>query len=640
MTLGGACSFDLAVYGPVSRTDGTLPAPGPYRPCGRLDGHDFAKVRLSGDGRRLAALTTSGVIIVLDSRTLAPLAVLERARGPYTMVALSGNGAIVAGGADVDGEVDVWRVVDRTVLRAFDLGPTWPTLGGALALSADGTRIVTAVGSDIVVATVATGATRTLPASRLATALYFVDGDRKLAFAGGGHWAAGTGNALVEVIDIASGEAQTLDQHDDIFGTDQLEASADGNTLLVFGHGELAAWDVATARKTVLPQPDWTEGRFAVLGLSADGSELAASLSSDNGRWFQRRRTSDDTVIDEIPIDGALMHWFGWSSRERVLVAGATGDGGERRLASIDTATPKLLATACARRPPGWPLGFSADGRLFVRDGNDVTLFDVATGEPIGTAPIPDGPPWPDVPRPSPDGRWIAWTTADAQSGTAIKRVYVAEATGIEPHLVLERSSSSYGMAILFSPDSSRLAVVDTWDGVLTVVDVETGAKASEVSSGGQYAWPLAFTPDGSAIVFRDGRDNHILRTVRWSDGATPAEWMVVGDDVTAGSDGTVVAFGQTEARTYRDGALLATMPGINDSCFGFTPLAFLSADGSAVGLGANCSRPHYLRQAPHVDLRETATGALIQQTVAAQPLAFASNASLFADASGLIWCR
>lgn len=82
-------------------------------------------------------------------------------------------------------------------------------------------------------------------------------------------------------------------QHGDIYGIDQLEASADGTTLVTFGHGELATWDVASGRKRRLPQPSGHEGRFDMRGLSADGAEIAATFA-DSGTgdlWFQRRST-------------------------------------------------------------------------------------------------------------------------------------------------------------------------------------------------------------------------------------------------------------------------------------------------------------------------------------------------------------
>ena len=630
----GACTVDLQVHGALPDAEGTLSAPAPYRPCRLLGGHHYRTVRLSGDGRRVAALTTSGVVLVLDSRTLARLAVLSRNRGAYTTVAVSGDGAIVAAGSDADGEVDVWRVADHTVVRAIDLPPPRPTLGGALALSTDGARVATVAGTSIVVVDVATGATRTLPASRLATALYFIDGDRRLAFAGGNNWGAGTGSTRVDLIDIETGAVETLVQNNDIGGVDQLEVSADGNTVLVFGHAGLFVWDVSTARKSVVPVPDWTGETFGVVGLSADGTEIATSLSGETGGRFQRRRISDGAVVDEYRIAG-ISAWRAWSSRERLLVAEVWGDADETRLLAVDTAAPKVLANACAGPPPGTPAGFSDDGkRLVVNGTTGVTVFDVETGAPL-EGQIQSGSASSDSLTISPDGRRVAWTTGDAGMTTITKRVYMADAPGGERHLMFQRSSPNGGLAVLFSPDSRRLAVVDTSDALLSTVDIETGERTNEVRLDGGYAWPLAFTSDGDAVVILD--DDHVLRTVRWRDGATVAESTVVGDYVSGSPSGTVVAFWEAEAHVYRDGVLLTTMPGIDDFCVGF-PYASLSGDGSVVGLGMGCGRP-LDRQAPHSDIRDTATGALIQH-VAGDVRVFASDASRFAEWDARIWCR
>ena len=123
LSLGDGCDVDLAGPGPLNPAAGTLPAPGPYRPCVALAGHDYLSFRLSGDGRRLAALTTTGQAFVLDSRTLTPLAVLTRARGRYTEVALSADGSVAAAASDVDGELDIWNVGEHALIRALDLSP-------------------------------------------------------------------------------------------------------------------------------------------------------------------------------------------------------------------------------------------------------------------------------------------------------------------------------------------------------------------------------------------------------------------------------------------------------------------------------------------------------------------------------------
>ena len=200
----GACDVLLMPARPVAPAVGTLPAPGPYRPCDVVGGQSFSAVVPSADGRRLAALGVGGQIQVLDARTLAPVDTFTRARGAYTSLAVSANGTRIAAGAELDGELDVWSVDDHALLLAADLGPVWPTFGGVVAISADGTHAAASSGPDTVVADVATGAVRRYPEQRTCctAALAFADGGRKLASARYGFWSAGTGDGNVALIDL------------------------------------------------------------------------------------------------------------------------------------------------------------------------------------------------------------------------------------------------------------------------------------------------------------------------------------------------------------------------------------------------------------------------------------------------------
>ena len=490
-----------------------------------------------------------------------------------------------------------------------------------MAVSSDGARVAAVAGTSIVVVEVARGALRELPASRIATALYFVNGDRELAFSGGHFWSAGTGYSRTDIVNLATGSVETLVQHDDIFGTEQLEASADGTTLLTFGHGELAVWDVATRRKRVLPQPAWQDGTFKVYGLSADGREIATSLSDSQTVWFQRRRTDDDSVVEEIRIEGASTRPYAWSSRERLLIVEAAGDDGTVALAAADLASPKVVARACSP-PPSRAVAFSADGtrlRANLSSGAEdaSAVYDVATGGSVGESL--SGPKW-SVDGGlqsgwlwSPDWRWSAWTSEPVENGMVTKQVHLMRVEGGDKRTVLEWPSPNYGVEIAFSPDSRSLAVVDGPDHLLTVLDTETGAPISRQSLAGVNPWLIGFTPDGTSVLVET--DDRIVRTVRWMDGASTAELMVGDDYVSASANGTLVVFGEGDAITYRDSAQLAKMPGIADFCFGFTPGATLSDDGSTVSLGEDCSRPYQLSRAPHVDIRSAVTGELFQRS-------------------------
>ncbi len=641
IALDGDCTADLRGGGPVAGTEGTLPLAGPYRPCTVLAGHDYTTLRMSADGRRLAALSTAGQVYVLDSRTLTLLAVLTRARGRYTAVALSADGSMVAAGCDLDGEVDVWRIADRALVRAFDLPPTWPTLGGALAISADATRVATVAGENVFIGDIATGQLRTVPASRMVTALFFVGDDHQLAFAGGAYTSSGNGDSRIDLIDLDTGAARTLVEHDDIYGVDQMEASADGSTLLTFGHGELAVWDVQSGAKRTLPQPDWREGTFWVVGLSADGTEIGALFGDSAGLWFQRRRATDDTVAAEARIaDTAGQQLsFLWSSSQDLLVAPVWNTDG---LAAIDLAAGQMVAKACSGHAPGQAIGFSQDAqRLLAGRSNlladGVTVFDVHSGQPVMEAiggpssANSNGRTW------SRDWRWTAWDTYVVQNGSVTYQVHVMDQTTQTERIFLDWQSPSYGAAIAFTPDSQHLVVVEQQLDTLLVLDVASGTPVSQVALSGSYPMPIGFTADGAAVFIQT---DSTITTIRWSDGTTLGQFQVASDATTVAAGGTVASLGESQAFTYRDGQLLATMPGITDFCFGFTPVATISPDGTTVALTEGCSRPWTLGHTPHVDVRDTTTGALIQQVFNDAPVAFSPDTSTFAGAGGLLWCR
>ena len=150
--------------------------------------------------------------------------------------------------------------------------------------------------------------------------------------------------------------------------------------------------------------------------------------------------------------------------------------------------------------------------------------------------------------------------------------------------------------------------------------------------------WLIGFTPDGNSVLVET--DDGIVRTVRWMDGASAAELMVGDDYVRASANGTLVVFGEGDAITYRDSAQLAKMPGIGDFCLGFIAGATLSDDGSTVALEEECSRPYQFSRAPHVDIRSAGTGELLQEITIDGPIVFSPDGSMFADSTGLLWCR
>ena len=457
------------------------------RGAGRTGVPHFPLVGRRGDAWRL--LTTTGQAFVLDSRTLTPLAVLTRARGRYTEVALSADGSVAAAASDIDGELDIWNVGSHALIRALDLAPSWPTLGGALAAlhgrgagRNGGRNEHRGRGSrDRVHPTAAGQPHRDRALLRQRGPRAGLRG-RPLLVGGNGLWA----DRYREPGHGVGRDAAV--QHDDIYGTDQLEASADGTTLLTFGHGELAVWDVATRRKRVLPQPAWEEGTFKVYGLSADGRGMRDVVVRQPDRLVPATSNESMTpVVEEIRLDGASTRPYGWSSQERLLIVEAASEGGTVALAAANIASTKVVARGCSSSPGG-AVAFSADGaRLRARVSSGVEdaegIYDAATGRWVGKTM--SGPKW------SVDGGldlWLALVT-----GLAVERLDERarrERDGDQAGTPQagRRRSRAHGLGVAqpelrggdrISPDSRSLAVVDGPDHLLTILDTETGGPES-----------------------------------------------------------------------------------------------------------------------------------------------------------------
>ena len=181
----------------------------------------------------------------------------------------------------------------------------------------------------------------------------------------------------------------------------------------------------------------------------------------------------------------------------------ATGDiGGSVKLWEV--ATGVELRTLSGRQP----VRFSPDGQLLAtKMSKGVGLWDVATGQPVRSFPVPDVESFVF----SPDGEWIAVAVHSGKAGLFEVK------TGKEVRAFA--ASSVGGQGVAFSPDGRWLATAGAarrtageagssaklWD-VSTGNEVRTFQGEEGRVSGTEYVHLVTFSPDGQWLA-TDGGD-------------------------------------------------------------------------------------------------------------------------------------
>jgi Tol biopolymer transport system component len=266
-----------------------------------------------------------------------------------------------------------------------------------------------------------------------------------------------------------------------------------------------------------------------------------------------------------------------------LLLAGCTAEGGEP-VPEAPTPTPAGLGS----------LAYAVDGDIFVAEWDGSHPVRIADGRPpgdCGTSSMGEyfvaaGPIW------SPDGRYLAYRHNDCgASSDTWWDVVISDSQGN-----VVASFPGEGWGIPWSPDSTRVAVWDSWDegtigvygldGVrqtLLTPDVRWGEADPVWSPDGESlllgfeieipldgspprelpgalrggAWPATFSPDGSRIAY----NSHGSLFVAEADGSHPEKvfgdgtWSLVlsptGDRMafTSGTSGKPEVWWDTELR-------------------------------------------------------------------------------------------
>jgi WD40 repeat protein/tetratricopeptide (TPR) repeat protein/predicted Ser/Thr protein kinase len=270
--------------------------------------------------------------------------------------------------------------------------------------------------------------------------------------------------------------------------------STDGRRLVTTSQdGTARVWDASTGRPVTPPLEHGVPVVNAAF--SPDGENLITAGADETARVWDVARGQPRTP----PLKGGAKGWppvFSPDGR-RFLMACA----GDKR-PFLETATGRPLSPAIE----GWVRAFSPDGHLLLRSDNfRALLLDASTGREV--APPLAHSFWLGQCAFSPDGRWVATSSADKTA-----RVWeVASGSPVTPPL----EHALWVLTIVFSPDGRQVATASC-DNTARVWDAATGRPLTPPMQHQDWVLTVAFSRDGRR-VFTACRD----QTARVWDAAT-----------------------------------------------------------------------------------------------------------------------
>ena len=245
--------------------------------------------------------------------------------------------------------------------------------------------------------------------------------------------------------------------------------------------------------------------------ISSDGQQIAyISLS---GLAVMQSNGARARVIREVPPDLLdATRIAGWQSSDEAVVWGAKLGTANVRLAPkypgvLNVRTGDLRYQASPLDADAWDVPPASRTSVHHPVGSDTAVLQMISGGPERTISLPHG--WMHYTC-SPDGRWLAYSTADLPNDRSKPvpgdiRLRSVD-TGAEHVLVKWADTNNHKDAPLsFSPDGRLLAYQDPSDGlrVMDVTTTESWPLLVDPPKGVDFTWwrEVQWSPDGSFVI-------------------------------------------------------------------------------------------------------------------------------------------
>jgi WD40 repeat protein len=431
-------------------------------------------------------------------------------KSPVTSLAVSPDGTRIVTGAGNQVEPFEAKVWDaRTGMLLFDLKGLPQSLPGinvpavSVAFSADSKRIVTAGGDNTARAYDATTGALQLelkdPAASqgVFSAAFSPDGTRIVTGSWGETparvWDASTGKAL--------GELKGL-RH----AVTKVSYSADGTRILIGCHDQaVRVWDAKTGEVLLEAKGMLTDENEVAVALSPDGQRIVAGRRDGTARLIDARTGAVLLELKGHPLIANTTYMIvgvlcvAFSPDGTRIVTGGSTDSGTGEASVWDARTGVELLQLKGHTGQVMSAAFSPDGQRIITGSADgtVKVWDARTGTPRLDL---EGPKGSQCAALSPDGARIV-TGGGFPRGEAT--VWDAR-TGM-PQFALKGIKGRVN-SVAFSKDGRLIATggvgtADKWPGAAMVWDARTGVPLVELQGLKEPVKSVAFSPDGTRIL-------------------------------------------------------------------------------------------------------------------------------------------